>query len=169
MTSQRLSVLIVAVVLGLAVLAGLWLSQRLTGMVNSPPPTAVPVATSTAAPTPSSTPLQVPPGFRLAGVAVNVDQTYAVIELPNGHHVLLRLHDEVEGLGRITGIGAERVVIATADGELTLWIAPASTLTPTPTRRTATTTPKPKALPNRTAADTTPVSTPSGVPGRRVF
>jgi hypothetical protein len=170
MTQQRLGVVLAALLMILAIVAGLWLSQRLTSMLSSPSATPVATATETQpSPIASPTVLQVPKGFRLAGVAENVDQTYAVIESPDGRHSLYRLHDEIQGLGRLARIGSERVVVATTNGELTLWVAPAATVTPTVTRRLTTATPRRRPSPTLTAGGTALGSTPSSVPGRRAF
>ncbi|HVM98537.1 MAG TPA: hypothetical protein VMT89_19230 [Candidatus Acidoferrales bacterium] len=170
MSSQRLSLVILAAVMLLAVLAGLWISNHLTGMFGTSTATPIPSPTVTPVPpSPSPVSLSAPKGFRLAGVAVNVDQMYAVIEFPDGHHALFRLHDEVDGLGRLAHIGAERVVVTTKDGDLTLWVAPAATSTPTATRRQVTVTPKRTPSPARVGAGTTPGSTLSVAPGRPAF
>ncbi|MBI3781824.1 MAG: hypothetical protein HY270_00320 [Deltaproteobacteria bacterium] len=164
MTSQRLSAFVVALAMLLAVVAGLWLSKHLASVFGPPAPTAIPSPTVTPVPpSPSPTMPPVPRGFRLAGVAVNVEQMYAVIEFPDGHHALFRSNDEVEGLGRLTHIGAEHVIVSTSTGDLTLVVAPAATLTPTPRHPGGTTTPKRSPSPARVGGGTAPVSTPSVV------
>lgn len=171
MTSQRLGMFLAGVLTALAVVAGLWLAQRLTQVIDSPPTAAVPDASHTpkASPTPSATEHSAPPGFRLAGVAVNVDQLYAVIEAPNGTHGLYRQDEEIPGLGRLAHIAGEHVVVTTDSGDIKLWVAPAASATPTITRRPATPTPKRTPPPGLGPGGSAPGSAPSGARDRPAF
>ena len=141
---MALSRVIVAILLLLVALSGVWLWRRLT----APPPPPVesqPSATLTPSVVPTSTPLGPPPGYRLAGVAVGEPDSFAVLEAPNGTNTLYRLNADVPGLGRVVRIDAERVVVETAEGQFELWLAPAATPTPGPVQ----TPPRPRATPTR--------------------
>lgn len=151
----------------LAIVLGLWFAHLLVNVfapatTPAAPPSATPASTVTASPT-------LPPpvkGFRLAGVAVNADQLYAVIEKPDGSHGLYRRNDEVEGLGRLLRVGGDEIVVSTPSGDLTLWVAPASTPTPTVTRRPATPTMVRRTPPaTAPAGGSAPAATPSAAPG----
>ena len=164
MHAPRVTLAVVAVLILLTV-SGWWLWRRLTATPLpsvAVAPTASPTASATAAP------MQPPPGYRLAGVAVGEPDSFAVVESPNGASALYRTGAEVPGLGRLVRIEAERVVIQGAGGQFDLKLAPAATPTATavrtPTARAAT--PKPRVAP--AAGGTTPGSTPSGAPGRPV-
>ena len=165
MQSPRLTIVMLVVLLAVVVLSGWLLARRL---MDTLPQTTVDTATPTplAAPTPTATAFRAPPGYRLAGVAAHNKQPYAVIEAPDGAHALYRLNDDVPGLGRLSRIGAERVLITSEKGELTLWVAPAATASPTHTRRAATPTPKVTPRPTLAAGGTAPGSSPSTAPGR---
>lgn len=82
-----------------------------------------------------------PAGYRLAGIAENAGQLFAVVEAPSGEHGLYRSGDEVPGLGQLLAVGDERATFETPNGPVTLWIAPAPTATRTITPRPATVTP----------------------------
>jgi len=146
----------------LAVLAGLWLAQRLTARLQHEATAELTATPTRARPTASATPtVHTPPGYRLAGVAVNADQLYAAIESPDGSNALYRQNDEVPGLGRIKHVGPERAVISTTGGEITLLIMPAATLTPTLTRHAATATPRrAAATPAAWSGASSPAATP---------
>ncbi len=134
---QSLRVILALVLLLLLVLvSGYWLWGRL---ISAPLPrrsgTQPPVtATPTVAATPTLTPVQAPPGYRLAGVAVGAPDSFAVVEAPNGVNTLYRLNDAVPGLGRLVRIEAERVVVAGAGGQFELWLMPGATPTVGSTR-----------------------------------
>jgi hypothetical protein len=141
------AVLLILLLLVLVAVSGFWLWGRLIeGGASSPVATATmpPACTATLAAGGTPTPLQPPPGYRLAGVAVGEPESFAVIEAPSGSTNLYRLHDDVPGLGELVRIDAERVVMRGAAGQFDLWLAPAATATPTPAR-----TPKPRS-PTRT-------------------
>jgi hypothetical protein len=162
MTGQRLGVFIAGALTALAVVLGIWLAQQLTAafevtpVVGTPPPVIALRLTPTASPSV----IAVPRGYRLAGVAVNADVLYAVIEMPDGSHALYRQQDEISGLGRLVHVGAERAVIATSNGDVTLWIAPAATPTLTSTARAATRTPRLSARPTPARGASTPATEP---------
>jgi len=141
---MALSRVIVAVLLMLVVLSGVWLWRRLAAV---PPPPVQPQPSATLTPTvePTSTPLGPPPGYRLAGVAVGEPDSFAVLEAPNGANTLYRLNADVPGLGRVIHIEAERVVFETAEGQFELWLAPAATATPGPVQTPA----RPRVTPTR--------------------
>lgn len=131
------------------------------------PSTPLPTAQrATAAPRPVAT---APHGFRLAGVAENAGQLFAVVELPDGRHGLYRRGEKVPGLGSVRVIGGEKAVFDTAAGEVTLWVAPAPTATRTVTRRAATFTPVRSPGRSPTAGvRSTPGSGSSNAPGQPV-
>ena len=113
----------------LAILGGWWLSRqpRVTppaagtpSPAASPSPTAVP---SRAAVTPAS-------AYRLAGVAVGDQGSFAVFEDPSGATALYNLGDDVPGLGKLTKVERRRAVITGPSGEIEFRVQPA----PTPTR-----------------------------------
>lgn len=166
MQAPRLTILMLVALLAVVVLSGWRLARRL--MDTLPPQTTVDTATPTPLPepTPTATVFRAPPGYRLAGVAAHNKQPYAVIEAPDGAHALYRLNDDVPGLGRLSRIGAERVLITSPKGELTLWVAPAATASPTQTRRAPTPTLKVTPRPTLAAGGTAPGSFPSSAPGR---
>jgi hypothetical protein len=134
---QPRAVLLILLFLILVAVSGFWLWGRL---IQGGAPS--PVATATMPPAPTAilvavgtpTPVQPPPGYRLAGVAVGEPESFVVIEAPNGVTGLYRLHDEAPGLGELVHIEAERVVIRGAAGQFDLWLAPAATPTPAPVR-----------------------------------
>jgi hypothetical protein len=131
------AVLLLLLLLVLVAVSGFWLWGRLIeGGAASPVATATmpPARTATLAARGTPTPVQPPPGYRLAGVAVGEPESFAVIEAPNGSTSLYRLHDDVPGLGELIRIEAERVVIRGAAGQFDLWLAPAATATPAPVR-----------------------------------
>lgn len=120
---------------------------RIAG-VGAPEPVATPTPTvPESTPTPTATPLQAPPGYRLAGVAVGNIESYAVIEAPGGGGVLYRLNATVPGLGRLVRIEPERVVVGADVGEFELWIGPAPSPTPGPAATTGALTPLRSGLP----------------------
>lgn len=122
----------IAAAFGLLVL--LWLAGRDT----APPPIAIATATATqpvSSPTPTLAPPSAPPGYRLAGVAMGGDTSYAAIESPGGSTGLYRLQADVPGLGKLVRIEGERVIVRVAAGEFEMWVAPAPTPSFTPTRR----------------------------------
>jgi hypothetical protein len=142
-----LSVLLILLLLVLVAVSGLWLWGRLVqgGAPSRVATATMPparIATSTGGGTP--TPVQAPPGYRLAGVAVGEPESFAAIEAPNGSANLYRLHDDVPGLGELVRIEAERVVVRGAAAQFDLWLKPAATATLAPAR-----TPRPGA-PTRT-------------------
>lgn len=131
-----------------AVLLGLWLAGPLgrwfgepAPQPESPTPTPTPLPPS-ASPTPAPEAEVDAATFRLAGVALSLDEPLAVIEMPDGSHLLLRVGEEVPGLGRLVRVGGDSVVVATETGEVTLWVVPAATPTPTNTRRRPVFTPR---------------------------
>lgn len=69
-------------------------------------------------------------GFRLAGTAVGDSNSYAAVELPDGSSNLYRMGAEIPGLGQLTEIAADHVVIDSDDGQSVLWVKPAATSTP---------------------------------------
>jgi hypothetical protein len=134
---QPRAVLLILLLLILVAVSGFWLWGRLIeGIAPSPVATATmpPARTATLAAGGTPTPVQAPPGYRLAGVALGEPESFAVIEAPNGLTSLYRLHDDVPRLGELVRIDAERVVIGGAAGQFDLWLAPAATATPAPVR-----------------------------------
>jgi hypothetical protein len=134
---QPRAVLLTLLLLILVAASGFWLWGRLIeGGAPSPVATATlaPARTATVVAVGTPTPVQPPPGYRLAGVAVGEPESFAVIEAPNGVNTLYRLHDEAPGLGELIRIEAEHVVIRGAAGDFDLWLAPAPTATPAPVR-----------------------------------
>jgi hypothetical protein len=132
---QPRAVLLILLFLILVAVSGLWLWDRLIeGGAPLPVATATmpPAHTAALAAVGTPTPVQPPPGYRLAGVAIGEPESFAVIEAPNGVTSLYRLHDEVPGLGELIRIEAERVSIRGAAGQFDLWLAPAATATPAP-------------------------------------
>ena len=127
---------IILCLLLLMALTGAWLWTRL---IATPPPPSIPPATATPSvpATPTPTPLQAPPGYRLAGVAVGEPDSFAVVEAPKGSNQLYRVNAEVPGLGRLIRIDAERIVVESAAGQFDLWLAPAPTASPTRVRTPA--------------------------------
>jgi hypothetical protein len=175
MTSQRLALAVMLLLLALIVASGYWLWGRLQDLEPAHPTVAVPAATATITATPAPTVLKAPPGYRLAGVAVGEPESFAVVEAPSGIHALYRVGEDVPGLGRLQRIEAERVIIQNDGGEFELWLAPASTATPgrnptvSGTPRAARRTPAAPApttgrQPAAPGAGTVPESTPSAVP-----
>ncbi len=165
-----LRALLVGIVLvAIAVLSGLWLWGRLRS-TPAPQTASAPTPTATATASVTPTALRAPPGYRLAGVAVGEPTSYAVIEAPNGSSALYHADADIPGLGKLIRIEAEHVVVQAEAGELTLWLAPAATVTPTPLRsptgRAPTTRPGVTGRPAPTAAGRAPESTPSVGPGR---
>ncbi len=164
---QRVWAFLAGLATALLFAAILWLLSSLRASPPSPPPQAIAPTMAQPTTTPSPTVVAVaeaPRGYRLAGVAENAGQLYAVVEQPDGHHGLFRQGEEVPGLGTVVRIGGEKAVFGTAAGELTLWVAPAATATRTPT------TPKPTATPRapsvRSPTALTPRSNASAAPGR---
>lgn len=150
--AQRVVLFVFAGFAGLLLLMWMWSSaERIpTPPTSTPTPvpgSATPTATLVAA---------IPPGFRLAGVAVGGSTSYAAIEPPGAGTSLYRLNDEVPGLGKLVRIGGEKVVIRTKDGDLEMWVAPAPTPTFSPTRRLA-----PRVTPTRAASPAPPAASPS--------
>ncbi len=144
--SERLKPFLAGVCTTLTVIGLVWLVRSLLPSEGSRQNTSVGVAPSlspTASPTPS-VPLVVatpPSSYRLAGVAENAGQLFAVVESPKGEHGLYRKGDEVPGLGRLVSIADERATFDTPGGRVTLWVAPAPTATRTITPRRTPATP----------------------------
>ncbi len=150
MNSRLINVLSVVLLFALVIGSALWLGIRLRERAAAPPTaTLLPTPTRTKIATPE-TPTPTPPlGYRLAGVASRASYSYAVIEGPDDKHTMYREGDEIPGLGRLGRVTDEHVVIATASGEIRLFVIPAATGTPTATRPSATPTLKPTAEPTR--------------------
>ena len=118
--------------------------------------------------TPLPTVARLPPGYRLAGVAVGEPESFAVVESPAGTHGLYRLGEEVPGLGRVLRIEPERIVVQNDAGQFELWLTPAPTMTagrvPTAAATMARRTPAAPAPTGRPPAEqgagTTPESSP---------
>jgi Type II secretion system protein C len=133
MNPDRAIALALATSLAVVLLLGLWLLHRAPH--DAEVPTPVPTAATPAEPLPTATPgLAAPPaaahGYRLAGTVVG-DMTYAIIEDPHGVNQLYRPGQTVPGLGQITAIDADRVMLAGSDSTFALQLAPAPTGTPT--------------------------------------
>jgi hypothetical protein len=155
MSSQRLTpTLLLAALLTVMLASGYWMWGRLRDL--EPAPAFVPTPLATAVPTvPSlSTSARLPPGYRLAGVAVGEPESFAVVESPAGTHGLYRLGEEVPGLGRVRRIEPERIVVQSDAGQFELWLAPAPTVTAGRVAAVAAT------LPQRTPAAPEPTSPP---------
>ncbi|HXQ23914.1 MAG TPA: hypothetical protein VN812_19695 [Candidatus Acidoferrales bacterium] len=158
----------------LVLASGYWLWGRLTSapppQPSGAPPTTAATPTAPASPTP--TPVQAPPGYRLAGVAVGEPVSYAVVEAPNGVSTLYHLHESVPGLGRLVRIEAERVVVEATGGQFELWLMPAATPTTgsraarLSTRVASAAAATPRLQPQPADGGTAPQSTPSGAPDR---
>ena len=166
-TSARLVFGLALLVLVLALTSGYWLWGRLKDLEPARPTVPVPTATAIETVTPTPTVLKAPPGYRLAGVAVGEPESFAVVETAAGTSNLYRVGDEVPGLGRLTHIEAERVVLQGDAGQFDLWLTPAATATPgrslvTVTPRSTPRTPAPPTGRRRAArgAGTAPGSTP---------
>lgn len=149
MNPDRAIGLILACCVGAVVVLGTWLLWHARHAPPPPPPaTATPTLTDTA--TPTATPTGAVPraaaGYRLAGTVVG-DVAYAVIESPAGRSELIRTGQILKGVGQVTAIEEDRVVIAGADGDFALRVAAAPTTTATPvfTPITAAPTPPPRA------------------------
>jgi hypothetical protein len=144
----------------LAAVVALLLWWRRTPTEHHEPATPAPTAASptegmAAAASPT------PPRFRLAGVAVGSSGSYAVLEDPHGVTALYRLGDEIIGLGRLSRIEEQEVVIDTESEPMVLRLRPA----PTPTAWI--TTPdvveqeeEPASPPHPSAGDSDPESSP---------
>ncbi len=161
MPSQRLGLLIILLLILFTLASGLWLWTRLVGSAApSRPAVATPTPAAAASGAVSPAPARPPPGYRLAGTAVGEPDSFAVVEAPDGATALYRLNDEVSGLGRLIRIEAERVVVQGDTGKFELWVAPAATRTPTPTRgpvrRASTPTPRPRPPRGGTAGGSRP-------------
>jgi hypothetical protein len=166
---QRQRLVFGLLLLLLVAMSGMWLWRRLTAPVPAHPVSATPARTGpTATALPSETPLQAPPGYRLAGVALGEPDSFAVIEAPNGSHVLYHLDADVPGLGRLIRIESERVVIETAAGRFDLWLTPAATVKPTRDRTAAVRTPMARLTPRPARGGTASGSRSSAVPDRPV-
>jgi hypothetical protein len=132
MNPDRAIGLILALSLAVVLTLGIWLLRR--GAGDSEPPPVTPSVTPTASPAllPTATPASaaaVAPGYRLAGTVVG-DLSYAIIEDPNGANHLYRPGQVIPGLGEVTVIDADRIVVAGSGGDIILQIAPAPTATP---------------------------------------
>jgi hypothetical protein len=140
MSSRRLALGLMLLLLLLMLASAYWLWGRLQDL--APPPT-VPThtATATRTVTPVPTAVNVPPGYRLAGVAVGEPESFAVVEASSGASALYRVGDDVPGLGRLMRIEAERVVVQNETGQFEMWLTPAATITPKPSVTAAATTP----------------------------
>ncbi|MCX8071754.1 MAG: hypothetical protein N3C12_04810 [Candidatus Binatia bacterium] len=143
---QRVWAFLAGMLTALIVAALLWLAGWFRASPASHPlaTPAVVVPTATASPTRIVTGItpEMPRGYRLAGVAENAGQLYAVVELPDGRHGLFRQGEEIPGLGLVVRVGGEHAVFNTSQGEVTLWVAPAATPTRTPTMPKPTATPR---------------------------
>lgn len=169
---QRVWAFLAGLLTALLLAALLWLVDWRRASPTSRPPqlsvATVAVPTSTATPM-VATVAEVPRGYRLAGVAENAGQLYAVVEQPDGRHGLFRQGEEVPGLGTVIRVGGEKAIFSTAAGELTLWVAPAPTATRTPTTpKVSKPTPTPRAPSVRSpgAGGSTPGSNASVAPDR---
>jgi len=167
MTSQRLGVAVMVVLLVLMLVSAYWLWGRLRDLEPATPFVPTPVETATPTMTPIPTTLRAPPGYRLAGVAVGEPQSFAVVESSSGSSALYRVGENVPGLGRLLSIGADRVIVENEAGQFDLRLAPAPTATPGRTLATATIPPAARKSesskgrrPAVPAAGTTPESTP---------
>jgi hypothetical protein len=152
---------------GLAALVLLVLGWWVWRQLIVPPavrPVSTPTPTVAATVEDTPTPRTAPPGYRLAGVALGEPDSFAVVEAPGGSNVLYRVNAEIPGLGRLVRIEAERVLVSTEDGELELWLAPAST--PTPTRTVMARALIPSRLRTPPPGSSTRESTPSAARGR---
>jgi len=129
MSSQRLAPALGLALLAVMLVSGYWLWGRLRDL--EPAPIFVPTALQTAVPTvpPLPTLARLPPGYRLAGVAVGEPESFAVVEAPSGTHGLYRRGEEVPGLGRVLRIEPERIVVQNDAGQFELWLTPAPTVT----------------------------------------
>ena len=172
MSSQRLAFGLILLLLALTLTSAYWLWGRLQDLAPAPPTVPAPTETARRTATPVPTTVKVPPGYRLAGVAVGEPESFAVVEASSGTSALYRVGEDVPGLGRLMRIEAERIVIQNEAGQFELWLTPAATATPRPSSTAAGATPA--ASPSTTGrqpaaldAGTTPGSTPSGGPGRR--
>lgn len=165
--SSRLALGLMLLLLLLMVASGYWLWGRLQDLA---PPPAVPAhtATATRTVTPVPTGVNVPPGYRLAGVAVGDPESFAVVESSSGASALYRVGEDVPGLGRLTRIEAERVVMQNETGQFEMWLTPAATVTPrasvtaaaTPAVRRTPAAPTTGSQPATPGAGTAPGSTP---------
>lgn len=164
MAPRRLAFGVLLLLVALMLASGVWRWGRTVRPAPEHPEVS-PTETATAAVTAgvSPAPLQPPPGFRLAGVAVGTLESFAVVEAPHGAHALYRVGNDVPGLGRIVRINAECVIVQGASGQFELWLAPASTPTSprTTPRRLVTTRPSPRAA---TTTPGRPVLTPTAPP-----
>lgn len=175
MSSQRLAVPLILLLLVLLLVSGYWLWGRLQDL--APPPSTLPTPTETATctVTPLATAVKAPPGYRLAGVAVGEPESFAVVEAPSGPHGLYRVGDDVPGLGRLRHIEAERIIVEGEAGQFELWLMPAPTATPgrnpspaataSSLRRSPAPTTRPQPVPG---VGTAPESAPSSARGRSV-
>ncbi len=137
MQSSRVALGVMLLLLVVVLASGLWIWGRLVDseghrLAEVAAPSVIAGHVAVGEPTP--TPLRSPPGYRLAGVAVGVPDSFAVVEAPNGMHALYRTGANVPGLGKIVRIEAERVEVEGATGRFELWLAPAPTPTMAPTR-----------------------------------
>jgi hypothetical protein len=152
MNPDRAIAVILGVSLAVVLALGIWLLRR-AHRESAPPP--VPPS-ATAAPQPSAAPTGTPhaaaaaPGYRLAGTVVG-DLSYAIIEDPQGGNQLYRPGQTIPGLGEVTAIEEDRILLAGSDGTIALQLAPAPTATPAP-------------LPTETAVSALP---PDATPARR--
>ena len=155
---------VLPVLLGIALLVGvLTLWQRGPRGVEPPPRPSPTASFSPASPQPTPTPAVVAEsGYRLAGTAVGDPVSYAAIEDPDGESHLYRSDEEIPGLGRISEIHEDRIVILQASqGSLTLRLKPAATPT-LERRRLNGEASAPAATPTeRPAPDDTPRESPS--------
>ena len=167
MSSQRVAVAVMLLLLALLLVSGYWLWGRLKDLEPAPQNPPAPSATPAQTVTPQPTVLKAPVGYRLAGVAVGEPESFAVVEAPSGAHALYRTGEDVPGLGRLLRIEAERVVVQNESGQFDLWLTPAPTATPgrnlspvgtaAPSRITS---PTPGTQSGRSVVGTTPGSMP---------
>ena len=129
--SQRLALALMFAVLAVVLVSGYWLWGRLRDLEPATPlvPTPLQTVMPTVTPLPTVVVAKLPPGYRLAGVAVGEPESFAVVEAPSGSHGLYRLGEDVPGLGRVLRIEAEHIVVQTDAGQFDLWLTPAPTVT----------------------------------------
>ena len=165
MNPDRVIPFVLATSLAAVLLLGLWLLHGASpAAVPTPAPTPMPTGPPVS---PTATPgLALPPaaahGYRLAGTVVG-DMTYAIIEDPHGVNQLYRPGQTVPGLGEISTIDADRVVVSGSDGTFALQLAPAPTGTPTAprvdlsaTRPASVLTPAPRRTRDRSTSESSP-------------
>ena len=157
MNPDRAIGFVLACSVGVVIALGAWLLWHAHHAPPPPPPaTPTPTVTDTVAPT--ATPTGALPkaaaGYRLAGTVVG-DVAYAVIESPGGRSELFRTGQVIKGLGQLTAIAEDRVLIAGPGGAfaLTVAAAPTATASPVVTPPTAAPTPPPR---DRSTSESSP-------------